>query len=288
MKKYILLSVFLISFANIALGQFFDEDENNYYDGRYFRSYFERPKIIVNYGLSNLRMDGVTSSFENTSLGEIKLGYSGQWTSWYGKKVLKYDYGYATFGAYSTDLDFRTKTTGYLPSTLWRLGLGMDEGYNIKAGSVGIIPYTSGAIMWSKLDMNQLPDSLSTADSNLISLYNKSVRFGNVYNGGLDFQFTKMFGFNMGYERANIYRRHIFFMNFLSLAIEQVGAEVIDGFTGSILDHEPIAGALVNFVLKNLYYYAYNQLRSQQMNWPFGGEPCLNYSTIKAGFSFSF
>ena len=287
MKKYILsLSIFLISFVNISFGQFINYDEYESNDGRYFKSYFEKPKISINYGLSNLRLDGFTGNFENTSLGEIKLGYSGEWTSWYGKKVLKYNYGYATFGTYTTDLDFRTKTSGYLPSTLWRFGFGKDAGYNIKAGSVGIIPYTSGALMWSKLDMNQLPASPS--DSNLISLYNKSFRFGNVYNGGLDFQFTKMFGFNMGYERANIYRRHLFFINFVSLLLEQVGEEAIDGFIGSILVHQPVAGAIVNFLLKNLYSYAYSQLRSQQMNWPFGGESCLNYSTFKAGFSFSF
>jgi len=110
MRKYILLSVFIFSFVNISLGQFFNEDENNCNDGRYFRSYFEKPKILVNYGLSKLRLDGVTSTFENPSLGEIKLGYSGEWTSWYGKKVLKYNYGYASFGTYSSDLDFRTKT----------------------------------------------------------------------------------------------------------------------------------------------------------------------------------
>ena len=72
------------------------------------------------------------------------------------------------------------------------------------------------------------------------------------------------------------------------MIIEQAGAGMIDGFVGSILKHEPVAGAIVNFVLKNAYYFGINQLRSKQMNWPLGGEATLNYSTFKAGLTFSF
>ena len=290
MKKYILPLIFIFGFLNISFAQFDDDDDNGYrhHNRFHFKRYFEKPKIEVSYGLSNLKLDGFINKFENTSLGEIKLGYSGQWSSWYGKNVLKYNFGYVTFGTYTTDLDSRTKTVGNLKSSLWRFGIGNEDGYNIKAGSIGIIPYTSGAMVWSSLDMKQLPDSSNLTDLNRILLYNKTMRFGNVYNGGIDFQFTRMFGFNLSYERANIYQRHLFFRNFVSQLIEQAGAGMIDEFVGSILRHEPVAGAIVNFVLKNAYYFGFNQLRSKQMNWPLGGEATLNYSTFKAGLTFSF
>ncbi len=257
MKKYILPLIFIFGFLNISFAQFDDDDDNGYrhHNRFHFKRYFEKPKIEVGYGLSNLKLDGFTNKFENTSLGEIKLGYSGQWSSWYGKTVLKYNYAYVTFGTYTTDLDSRTKTIGNLKSSLWRFGIGNEEGYNIRAGKIGIIPYTSGAMVWSSLDMKQLPDSSNLTDLNRILLYNKTMRFGNVYNGGVDLQFTNMFGLNLSYERANIYQRHLFFRNFVSMLIEQAGAGMIDGFVGSILRHEPVAGAIVNFVLKNAYYF---------------------------------
>ena len=288
---FLLMMFFLMTCYTYA--QWDDEDEkgndkHHHKHSMNFRRIFDKPTIQIGYGLTKENLDGFSDNFENTSIAEIKLGYSGQWESWFGKKVLRYNYPYFTVGVISSDLDGRNKTNGYLQSTLWRFGFGREEGYTIKAGSVGILPYTSSQMMWSRLDMKQLPDSSNLTDSNHISLFNKSFRFGSSFDGGISFQFSKLISFQVEYERANIYQRHLFFINMASGIIEAAGNEIINTFVGSILRKEPLAGSIVNFILKGIYEFGISELRSKQMNWPFGGEACLNYHIVKAGFGFTF
>jgi len=257
---------------------------------------FEKPVIETSFGLSKTYLNGFTNKFENTSLIDLKLGYSSEIRNhtkkWkrksYGKTFNKYHFGYITIGTYSTDIDFRDKTTGSLPFSMWRFGLGEKEGYPIKAGRVSILPFNSNTLMWSRLDMQHLPDSTSMTDFDHILLYNKTFRFGSTFEGGVDIHFTKMFSVSLQYERSNIYQRYLFWKGAGSLLIEEAGSGMIDYFVRRILRDKPVAGSIVNFVLKNAYYYGFYQLRTQEMNWPFGGEPALNFNTFKLGFGFTF
>lgn len=249
----------------------------------------ERPVLEVSYGISKINYDAFTQSFENTSLIDLKFGAASNIKrKKYKDKLSKYNFGYLAFGVHSSDLDMREKTAGYFESSMWRLGLGRKEGYMIKAGSIWILPYTTSTMMWSRLDMKQLPDSSNLYDRNRLLLFDKAVRFGSVYEGGIDFHLSNLVSVQFKIERQNVYQRHLFWKNTGSMIIEEIGHGIIDQFVKNVLKKEPIAGSIINFVLQNAYYIGIYQLRSKEMNWPFGGEASLNFDSFKFGLGFTF
>jgi hypothetical protein len=141
---------------------------------------------------------------------------------------------------------------------------------------------------WTRVDMKQLPDSSNMTDLNRLLLFDKSFRYGNAWEGGIKISFTKNFAVNAGYERQNTYQRYLFWKNAGSMLIEEAGVGIIDEFVKSILHREPVAGSIVNFLMKNAYYFGVYQLRSKQMNWPFGGEASLNFDSFKFGITVTF
>jgi hypothetical protein len=97
-----------------------------------------------------------------------------------------------------------------------------------------------------------------------------------------------LLAFDITYERNNAYSRYLFWKQSGSMILQEAGIGMIDYFVSRVLRNEPIAGSIVNFVLKSAYYYGFNELKSKEMNWPFGGDASLNYSTFKfvTGFTF--
>lgn len=278
-------ALFIIFFAGNIYSQ---DDCFNTNDWKHYK-FWDKPTIEMSYGLAKINLDGFTNKFENTSKADIKLGYASENKVFNDKSVVKYVNGFAEFGGYSNDLDSRQKTIGNLNSNLWQFGLGKKEGYKIYAGDVSILPYSSNSMMWSRLDMKSFPDSISSqTDFNRINLFDKSIRFGSNWEGGLNIGVGKMFSVNAGYERLNVYQRYLFWKNAGSMLVEEAGLGMIDEFVRKVLRNQPVAGSIVNFILKNAYEFGIYQLRSKQMNWPFGGEASLNFDSFKFGVGFRF
>jgi hypothetical protein len=126
------------------------------------------------------------------------------------------------------------------------------------------------------------------ADIITTDLYNKTFRFGNSFQGGLQFKFTDNLGIDASYERSIVYSRHLFWKWGGSELIEVIGQGLIDKFVEEILDSTPAAVPVVNFVLKNALSYGLYELRQDKMNWPFETAPPLAFDTFKVGFTFVF
>ena len=283
MHKIIIFLLFLAVFANAnAQHEHWDTWHDDWL-------HIKHPVIELSYGISKTNLDGFSSKFENVSSADIKLGFSNE--KYHNRKGLtKYIFAYFDFGNHSSDIDAREKTAGNLESSSWHFGFGRKEGYPIRfgEGSFSILPYTSGAMSWTRLDMNSLPDSSNLTDMNRLLLFDKSFRFGHTWEGGLSVNISRNFALNAGYERSNTYQRYLFWKNTGSVLIEEIGVGLIDGFVRKILHREPVAGSIVNFVLKNAYYFGIYQLRSKEMNWPFGGEAALNFDSFKFGVTVTF
>ena len=73
-----------------------------------------------------------------------------------------------------------------------------------------------------------------------------------------------------------------------SFFIEGMGVVAIDYFVEEISNSSPVAGPIVNFILKNGFSYAYYQLKRNKMNWPFESETPLTYEAVKIGLKFTF
>jgi hypothetical protein len=275
-----LLIIFLLTFVNSF-------SQVNSLADKKFR-FFEKPYIELNNGISRLSIDGFKPNFSNAGIVELKLGSATQYKSRYGKDVLKYLNSYISIGKVSSSLDYTNKPAGTLPFDMWRFTAGKKEGYGLKLGSTSLTPFTSSSLTWNYLDMRNFPDASMSEDNTALLNFNKATRFGTQAEGGLIFNITPMISIQANYERQAIFPRTLFWKYIGSAIIEEGGMQLLDDFVGRILKNEPVAGVIVNFVLKNAYSYGIYELRKSKMNWPFNTEAPLMHESFKFGVSFTF
>jgi len=282
MKKIVtfFLLTFFVMFISNGISQVHSKHNN-------FR-FFDKPYIELNNGTSQLSLDGFGSKFSNGGLVELKLGSATQYKSRYSKDVLKYMNSYVFLSKISSSLDYRTNSAGTLPYDIWRFGAGKKEGYGVKIGSMSITPYTSSSLVWTHLDMKNFPDESMLNDNAALAKFNKNVRFGTQSEGGVIINVLPMVSLEAKYERSAIFPRTLFWKYAGSAIIEEGGMQLVDNFVSRVLRNEPLAGAIVNFVLKNAYSYGIYELRKDKMNWPFDTEAPLMHESFKFGLSFTF
>ena len=281
---------FLLAFVVFSFSGGFAQDKNKNDESEWYWDFWhhKKPTIELSYGVSNAKIDGIVSELQNSSLGELKLGYSS--TFKYRKKNNwgKYFYSFFKIGAFSNGIDLRDEKVNALNYEVWRFGFGKKEGYPLGNEKFSVLPYSSNSYNWSRLNMKQFPDSGLIYDNERLKMFNNSFRFGSSFEGGLSFRFGKMFAFNIGYENSNTNQRFMVWKNLGSIIIEEAGYGLIDEFVRKVLKENPTAGSIVYFILRNAYSYGIYHLRSQQMNWPFGGESTLNFRTFKTDITFVF
>lgn len=286
MKRIILLLAVLI-FGSSVYGQ--HKHGRNYGDYDYRMFNVEKPSIEISYGLSNVKLDGYQQGFDNAALLDFKIGFSTKKSKrYYNDQLKKFEFVYLDVGNYSSELDTREKSADKIKANNWRFGLGSKNGYMISAGSVGILPYTSRALMWTNSNWTGINSTVTPIEDDKLLVFGNQFRFGGNYESGISIQATPLIAFDLTYERNNTYPRHLFWAQSGSMIIQELGVGVIDYFVQRVLKNKPIAGSIVNFILKSAYYYGFSELKSKNMDWPFGGEASLNYSTFKFGLGFTF
>jgi len=280
-KFFILLPVVLILLSSSAFAQRADGPF------RYspYRWISEKPMIELSYGVSDVKLNNINSEFKSPGMIELRLGYASQWSSRYSKNVLSYENNYVYLSNSTTDIASKTSTG--INSSMWRFGIGSKDGMGLKFGSFSIMPYNSNSISWSRFqfDRNSIANS---SDYEKFDDFNEAFRFGTSTEAGINLQITKGISLQPKYEVSDIFPRHLVAKQMISSLIEVGGAHMIDEFVRNILQNTPVAGTIVNFVLKNAYEYGIYQLRKENMNWPFTGEAPLRYSTFKMGMTFTF
>lgn len=242
-----------------------------------------RPFIELNYGFGEPKHKKFEGNFSDVGLAEIKLGYTS--IDDFEENVLELDNRYLFLSQLSSEIS-SSESSSSLESKLLRFGFGSRRSYGYKIGLLGIFPYTQDDFVWSKLNMDEFPDSSS--DLEIINRYENAFRFGSATVGGLTLNFNSFISLDAGYEAAVIFPRHLFWKNLLSVAIKGIGIESIDYFVEEIMDASPAAGPVVNFFLKNAFSYGFYMLQRDNMNWPFSTETPLTYETFKIGVTFSF
>lgn len=279
--KFTLFLVFAL-FA-VSTDMFSQVSENS----RNFR-FFDKPFIEVNNGVSKLSLDGFGGNFSEAGIIELKLGSATQFTSRYGKNLLKYFNSYLFLNKASTTYNYRASSPGATAFNMWRFGAGKKEGYGAKIGSLSVVPYTSSSLAWTYLDINNFQNLNTQSDISALTKFNKDIRFGTQSEGGLIINVLPMLSLEAKYERSAIFPRTLFWKYAGSALIEEGGMQILDNFVARILKNKPLAGAIVNFVLKNAYSYGMYELRKTKMNWPFDTEAPLMHESFKFGIGFTF
>jgi hypothetical protein len=282
MIKKIFLPVIFFTFISSSL---FAQRSNSSRDHSKFK-FFDNPTIEISYGLTNIKLNGYSSKISDAGLLELKLGFTNQRDSYFGKKILRYDNRFLFLSNSSNDLTSKSKSSG-VNSSMWRFGFGNKEGYGLKLGSVSLMPYTSNSFAWTNFEYDK-NSFQSEADKLMLDNFNGTFRFGSTTEGGINLQLFPGFSIHPKYEISDIYPRHLFGKQFMSLMIEVGGLILIDSFTKNVLRNAPVAGTFVNFILKNAYEYGFYQLRKDKMNWPFTSSAPLRYNTFKLGMTFTF
>ena len=247
----------------------------------------DRPTIELNYGIGKLKHKNFGADYSDVGLAEIKLGFSSL-DEYYYDYIYEYSEHFFFASNISTDLKQKNNDSLLLDSDLWRFGLGWRDGYGYNTGPVAFIPYTQFSLTWSKLKMQEYPDSTFAADITVLDKYNDSFRFGTSAEAGLMLEFDSFVGINASYETNVIFPRHLFWKHAGSVALEAIGLSTIDYFVDEIIDSSPAAGPILNFLLKSGFMYGFYHLQKDKMNWPFDTEAPLTYETFKFGASFIF
>lgn len=278
-KYFLLLAIVLLLSSNI------NAQNSSSRIHRYPFS-FEKPSIELSYGQSDISVNEEKNVFGSPGMIELKLGFTSLYSSSYSKKVEKYTNRFLFLSNASTDISADKKISG-LSNSLWRFGMGNKEGYGIKLGSFSVMPYSSNSISWSRFNYT-VPAIVTATDLSYTENMKDAFRFGSISEAGINLQLTKGVSIQPKYEIADIYPRHLFGKQMLSSVIEYSGLFLIDNFTTKIMRNTPVAGTIVNFILKNAYEFGFYQLKKDKMYWPFTSEAPLRYSTFKLGMSFTF
>lgn len=244
------------------------------------------PTIVFNYGVSKMNLKSITDKFAKPGLFEIKLGYTTEKSFNGSDLVSNYNFNYVHLSNITPDLS-GNKNSKDLITNSWSFGLGFSSGYGYDLGNdFSITPYHVNSIDW--IDVGMLSTPSNPADIKTTDLFNKSVRLGNSFEGGLLFKFNNYVGLDASYERSIVYSRHLFWKWGVSELIEVAGQALIDKFVDEILDSTPAAVPVVNFILKNAFSYGLYELKQDKMNWPFETVPPLAFDIFKIGITFVF
>jgi len=106
--------------------------------------------------------------------------------------------------------------------------------------------------------------------------------------GGVKLRLVPLVIIDVGFERAIVFRRHLFWKWVGSVALEGMANWGMDAFIDRVLQSSPAAVPVVSFVLKNALSYGVYQLRKDTMNYPFDSEAPLFLDTFKFGATFVF
>jgi len=244
------------------------------------------PAIELNYGVTRMGLHSISDKFASPGMLELKLGSTTNRSYNGSDDITKYSFDFFHLGNFSTDISGNRNSSDLIANS-WRLGIGWASGYGYNLGNgVEIIPYNQNSFDWTIVNMQTTPDNPS--DIIITDFFNKTLRFGNSFQSGVQFKFTNNIGIDVAYERSIIFPRHLFWKWGGSELIEVTGQWLVDLFVDDVLDSSPDAVPVVNFLLKNALSYGIYELRQERMNWPFETASPIVFNQFKIGVNFVF
>lgn len=291
-KKLLIFTLLVFSIPYISAqdsGKPKDKWDFNMWDKDYF--YRSRPTIDLTYGATNISLKNSGFTFSDAGLLEARLGYTYLSKSKYSKSISRFKSNYL-FGTYISSKINVKKITGTEDKT-WRFGFGNSSGYGYMLGKKSsLVLYNSNSFTWTRYDdgfpLAMTPEDEQSYRYKRLSDFNKSMRFGSSTEAGIIIPISGFVNLQAQYDRTIVFPRHLFWKHLGSAILEGLSQTAIDGFIQAIMKSSPMAGPIINFVLKNALAYGIYELRREKMNWPFNSTEPLMFESFKAGFTFTF
>jgi hypothetical protein len=294
-KKFLIIILLAITAPYISAqdsGKAKDKWDFNMWDKDYF--YKSRPTIDITYGASNISLKNSGFTFSDAGLFEAKLGYTYLSKSVYSKNISRFKSNYLFGSMIKSDLA-PEKNSGNIKT--FRFGFGNSNGYGYMLGKKSsLVLYNLNSFTWTRFDDGLFWIELFGIGENAahveymqkIGAFDESIRFGTSTEAGIIIPIAGFVNLQAQYERTVVFPRHLFWKHLGSAIIEGIGQTAIDGFVQAIMKSSPMAGPIINFVLKNAFAYGIYELRREKMNWPFNSAEPLMFESFKAGFTFTF
>jgi hypothetical protein len=294
MLKNILLTLIILSFSTIIIrAQDSTNTEKNKWKWHWenlsdmFEGSLQRPTVTLDFGLSDIKRKDAVGKFAKNNLFELKVGYTSMKLTEYSPYITRYKYRNFYLSNNSTNLAGGKNKSDEISTNNWRFGYNETSGYGYKLGKESTITtYFTYSIDWTRMDFKDT--AYYKADQRIFDLYDKSFRFGNSSEAGIKIQPVDFLMFDLGYERSQVFQRHLFWKWAGSSIIELASHGILDAFINEILKSSPKAGPVAFVLLKGALAYGIYELRSDKMNWPFKSAKPITYNNIKFGMTFMF
>jgi len=193
------------------------------------------------------------------------------------------------FGSYLAE-DVRpsgSPAEGDIGSKLTRFGFGNRLGYGWGSKLLGLEMYNQNSLNWTQVDSTNYDDVSSDAQA-VFDRYGSSLRFGQLFEAGVNVRVFRSLSVSVGAEGAVIFPRTVFWP-WLGSAMIYSGAQgALQFFADEITKSSPVIGPLVYFALKTGVSYAYYMASRSNMNWPFDSETPLTTEAFKLGATVTF
>ncbi|MBD3274107.1 MAG: hypothetical protein GF372_02285 [Candidatus Marinimicrobia bacterium] len=250
--------------------------------------YDHHPTIELHYGLPAFGLADFNRDFQETGAAEIRVGHVG-FRKMDGPIIHSFG-NYFKFSSFSRDLagGGENAASNDVNVYLLRFALENKDGYGYSFGKAALIPYTSVGYNITRIDPSDYTSAYPEDVADPLLTFGDKFRFGTSAESGLSLRLTDMIAVNAGYVRSLIFPRWMFWKYSVSSLIEMGGLGMIGEFVDAIAESSPVAGPIVNFVLKSGWSYTLYELRQDDMNWPFATAEPFSVDSFKAGVSFIF
>lgn len=248
------------------------------------------PVLKTNFGMYSPYFEGAERvDIKSVGAISIKIGTGDIYESEYSPNVIEYsetsvflDYFSMGIGADDVNPDENEAT-----AESWRFGFTDNSGYGYKLGENShFLFYTDDGICWTKFNFEN--GGLDSLSQYRFDRYGDSFRFGDEFEAGIQLRPFKYVAINAGYHRAVVFERHMFWYWAASEIIEEAARGVVGIFSDKVFESSPVAGPVVDWVLKNAVSYGIYELKKSDMNWPIETAAPIMYDGYKVGLTFMF
>jgi hypothetical protein len=248
----------------------------------------ERPIVKFYYGNSKLEDKNYTDvPFKDNIQLELVMGYYK--FKEHKKSIITKTSANEFFIANISDkiIDPKDKFKG-VNTDAWRFGFNDKSGYGYQFHKNFRIDlaHTDG-IGWTHIKFSP-KNWVEQTDTFRFGAFNESFRFGEQFESSVSLTLFEKLSINAGYERINVYPRHMFWYWSLGKIIEAGSHGLVDEFVKEIRKFSPEFTPIFHFLLKSGLSYGIYELRKKKMNWPVKTAPPFTFENIKVGASFNF
>ncbi len=243
-----------------------------------------RTLLELTYGQGNLHQSNFTNNFAPVGNWELKLGRSE--LDQFSPTNASLNEWYLFFSYASTGSALSNAEAEEVTSKFYSFGFGRTEGLGYYGPNLSFIPFVSQSLLLTKIDDFSYPQNdLSEPDQEILNTYPNSLRFGDRALYGFKFDILTSLQLTANYETSIIYPRYLFLKWAGSFVLAEAAYQALGYALGKFVDDYPVAGPIINFLVRSGYLYAYYALRKNNMNWPFSTEAPLRYEGFNLGVS---